>query len=258
MTMLQDAIARGVDGIELLHVSYIEHDGDFQQEDALMRGQWLRVNTARASQQGVVHVLAEIDRAATARGKLRAIAHAAVRDPRAIADTKHDAAMEAARPAECALGMERQLLRAPRLRLCRGHRVEPKNVATVYTDQIWMTSGDSSDVLPRSGAFVAGARSISLTFTTDGSHRTTVQHVAATMTPADNRQRRDQGRVAVPHRDGAGQPDGYRDSAKAFTATVPRFFNNVATNYTGTLHFVANDPRASVLADFTFDTGGDS
>jgi hypothetical protein len=59
ITALQDAIARGDDGVGALPVSYIENDSDFQQDDALMRGLWLRLTNGPASQQGVVHLLAE-------------------------------------------------------------------------------------------------------------------------------------------------------------------------------------------------------
>src|SRR5215468_4020991 len=56
---LQDAIARGDDGIGPLPVNYIEDVSDMQEDDALMRGLWLRLNNGPASQQGVVNLLQE-------------------------------------------------------------------------------------------------------------------------------------------------------------------------------------------------------
>ena len=56
---LQDAIARGDDGIGPLPVAYIEDDSDVQGDDALMRGLWLRLTNGPASQQGVVNMLQE-------------------------------------------------------------------------------------------------------------------------------------------------------------------------------------------------------
>ncbi|HEY6174237.1 MAG TPA: hypothetical protein VIX73_07325, partial [Kofleriaceae bacterium] len=127
------------------------------------------------------------------------------------------------------------------------------NVATSYTGQMRLVAADA--ILPPVGSFVAGVRSVSLAFTKVGSHTAQVQDVAVTITPADTSS------VAIspaaPFRVGVSQVNQSTTAgtAESFTTTVFDFFDNVATNYTGTLHFVSNDQQAAVPGDFTFAAG---
>jgi hypothetical protein len=129
------------------------------------------------------------------------------------------------------------------------------NVATAYTGQMRMTSLDASDILPPVGSFVNGVRSVSLAFTKVGNHIATVEDVALTLPHADT------STVgigpAAPFRVDVAPANAatVAGTSEAFTATVFDFFNNLSTNYTGTMHFAATDPQADVPADFTFGAG---
>jgi hypothetical protein len=56
---LEAAIARGDDGIGPLPTNYLENTDDTQEDDALVRSLWLRLNNGPVSQQSVVHLLSE-------------------------------------------------------------------------------------------------------------------------------------------------------------------------------------------------------
>ncbi|HEX7836044.1 MAG TPA: hypothetical protein VF469_01210 [Kofleriaceae bacterium] len=59
MAALEAAIARGDDGIGPMPTSYIEDTSDTQEDDALVRSLWLRLNNGPVSQQSIVHLLQE-------------------------------------------------------------------------------------------------------------------------------------------------------------------------------------------------------
>jgi hypothetical protein len=126
------------------------------------------------------------------------------------------------------------------------------NIATAYTGQMRMVSGDPHDILPPAGSFVNGQRSVSLAFTKVGSHIATVQDVALTLQSADTNavaiSPAAPFRVAV----APAHPTTIAGTSEAFTATLFDFYDNLSTNYTGTLHFAATDPQADVPADFAF------
>jgi hypothetical protein len=130
------------------------------------------------------------------------------------------------------------------------------NVATGFTGKAKLTSTDPTDILPPATDCVAGQCSVSLAFTKVGNHTAAVADEAATITAVNTTS------VAV----GPGAPfqvvmaatnaSTTAGTPEAFTATVVDFYNNVATNYTGTLHFAAiGDPIADVPPDFTFAAG---
>ncbi|HEY0483590.1 MAG TPA: hypothetical protein VGD37_38995 [Kofleriaceae bacterium] len=130
------------------------------------------------------------------------------------------------------------------------------NVATNYAGQAQLTSTDGSDVLPPSGAFTSGVRTVNLAFTKVGNHTAKVVDVATTIAPANT------SAVAIgpasPFRVSISQASQATTAGtdQAFTATLVDFFNNTCTNYQGTLHFAAiGDPNAAVPADFTFGAG---
>lgn len=127
------------------------------------------------------------------------------------------------------------------------------NVATTFGGQVRVTSNDPTDNLPPTGAFTAGVRTVVVEFTRAGSHTAQVEDVAARIPSATTSS------VAIspgPPFRVALAPANQTATAggpESFTATLVDFFNNTATNYTGTLHFVAlGDPAAAVPADFTF------
>ncbi|HEX3766038.1 MAG TPA: hypothetical protein VHW23_45390 [Kofleriaceae bacterium] len=129
------------------------------------------------------------------------------------------------------------------------------NVATGFTGLVRVASADPTDILPPTGGFTAGVRTVVVAFTKVGNHTATVQDIAAQLPSATTTS------VGI----GPGAPfrialapanqTATAGGPELFTATLVDFFNNTATNYLGTLHFVAlGDPAASVPADFTFGT----
>lgn len=129
------------------------------------------------------------------------------------------------------------------------------NVATAYGGKVHLTSSDTTDVLPPDGTFTAGVQSISLAFTRTGNHVAQVQDAASSL-PAANTSSVAIG-PAKAFRVGITQdhPSTTAGTSESFTATVFDAFSNVATNYTGTLHFAATDPQAVVPGDFAFSAG---
>jgi hypothetical protein len=130
------------------------------------------------------------------------------------------------------------------------------NVATAFGGQVRVASNDPTDVLPPTGAFTAGVRTVVVEFTKVGSHTARVEDVAARIPSATT--------TSVALSPGApfrvalapANQTATAGGPESFTATLADFFNNTATNYTGTLHFAAlGDPNASVPADFAFGAG---
>jgi hypothetical protein len=62
VTALEEAIARGDDGIGPLPSAFIEDPDEVVQDDALVRALWERLTNGPASQQSIVHLLQETDR----------------------------------------------------------------------------------------------------------------------------------------------------------------------------------------------------
>lgn len=129
------------------------------------------------------------------------------------------------------------------------------NVATTYGGQAAFSSGDPTDILPATGAFTSGVRTVSVAFRKAGTHHATVSATAGTIAPVDTTNV-DVGaaspfRIAVQATNAtatAGTPED-------FSATVLDFFDNVCVTYAGTVHFAATDPQADVPADFQFGAG---
>jgi len=59
ITALEDAIARGDEGIGPLPVNYVDDDRETLEDDALVRALWLRLTNGPTSQAGVVHLMQE-------------------------------------------------------------------------------------------------------------------------------------------------------------------------------------------------------
>ena len=133
------------------------------------------------------------------------------------------------------------------------------NVATGYTGTVHFTSSDGSATLPANYTFTAGdagthvfsvtlktagTRSITATDTVTGSitgtQSVSVLSAAATTLTVSG----------YPSPTTAG-------AAHNVTVTAHDGFGNVATGYTGTVHFTSSDARAALPANYTF-TGGDA
>jgi protocatechuate 3,4-dioxygenase beta subunit len=129
------------------------------------------------------------------------------------------------------------------------------NLATSYGGQVRLVSTDPTDVLPPVSVFSAGVQTVILEFTKTGNHIAQAQDVASTL-PSANTSSVAIGPAAA-FRVGITQANQATTAGtgEAFTTTLFDFFNNVVTNYTGTLHFAATDPNAVVPPDFPFGAG---
>ena len=129
------------------------------------------------------------------------------------------------------------------------------NVATNYAGQAQLTSADGTDILPPTGTFTNGVRTVNLAFTKTGNHAAQVVDVAATI-PSATTSTVAVGpaapiRIAVTTSNAATTAG----TAEPLTARVFDLFDNLVTNYTGTVHFAATDANAVLPADFTFTAG---
>ncbi len=134
------------------------------------------------------------------------------------------------------------------------------NVATGYTGTVHFTSSDAQAVLPANYTFTggdagahtfsvtlktAGTQSITATDTVDGHHHGHPERHHG-QRRADDHLRR----LGLHHSDhGRGGPQRHGHG--------PDAFGNVATGYTGTVHFTSSDAQAVLPANYTF-TGGDA
>ena len=133
------------------------------------------------------------------------------------------------------------------------------NVATGYTGTVHFTSSDASAVLPANYTFTGadnGVHNLSSTLKTAGS-----QSITATDSHRDhhghrNRHHGQPGRRRHPTVSGFTSPTN-AGTAYNVTVTAQDAFGNVATGYTGTVHFTSSDARATLPANYTF-TGGDA
>jgi predicted outer membrane repeat protein len=129
------------------------------------------------------------------------------------------------------------------------------SVATGYTGTVHFTSSDPNAVLPADYSFVtsdngthtfnvtlktAGTQSITLTDTVNGSIGATASGITVTPAAAST--------LAL-----AGFPSSISaGAAGTYSVTARDAFGNIATGYTGTIHFASSDPQAILSADYTF------
>ncbi len=128
------------------------------------------------------------------------------------------------------------------------------NVATSYTGTVHFSSSDPQAVLPADYTFPAGQglHNFTLVLGTAGTQSLTVIDTA---NPAFTSSQ--SGISVVPGAPAAwvvtGLPAGTTaGAAPTFTLTAMDAFGNVATNYTGTIHFSSSDTQAVLPADYTF------
>jgi hypothetical protein len=129
------------------------------------------------------------------------------------------------------------------------------NVATGYTGTVHFTTTDPQAALPADYTFTAadaGARTFTVTLKTAGT-----QALAATDTSASGVT--GSGSIAVSPAPAAGlvvagPSANTAGAAQALTLTACDAYGNVATGYTGTVHFTSTDAQAALPADYTFTT----
>jgi len=136
-------------------------------------------------------------------------------------------------------------------------------VATTYRGTIHLSSSDPAAQLAANYTFTAADAGVH-TFTVGATLKTAgMQSISATDTAAGSIKGSESG-IAVGAAgaatlavEGTGDPI-LPDSVTVFTVTAMDAFGNVATGYTGTVHFASSDPDAVVPSDqaFTASDGG--
>ncbi len=129
------------------------------------------------------------------------------------------------------------------------------NTAPAYTGAIHFTSTDTAAVLPADYTFTAadrGAHVFSATFKTAAT-----QSLTATDKANANFKSTQSGIVVNPAAPSSLLMAGFPTTVTAgvadnMTITLKDPFGNVATNYTGTIHFSSTDPQAALPSDYTF------
>jgi hypothetical protein len=132
------------------------------------------------------------------------------------------------------------------------------NIATSYAGTIHFTTSDAQGVLPVDYSFIAadaGVHTFSATLATAGSQSITATDIASSGITGN------QSGITVtaaaasvlsvagfPSTTTAGTPQN-------FTVTAKDPFGNIATSYTGAVHFTSSDSQASLPADYSFVTG---
>ncbi len=128
------------------------------------------------------------------------------------------------------------------------------NVATGYGGTVHFSSSDAGATLPADATLVNGTGTFSATLTTAGSQSLTATDTAnPALAGTDSA-------VAVSPAAAAvlvlsGPSSATAGAAYTFTVTAYDAYGNVATGYTGTVHFSTTDAAAGLPADYTFSAG---
>jgi hypothetical protein len=127
------------------------------------------------------------------------------------------------------------------------------NVVPSYTSTVHFTSTDPSAVLPADYTFQLTDQGLAIVAaalqTTGKMSLTATDTVASSITGTTSIQINpapaSHVRVSIPSTSGAGAP---------FSVTITALdrYNNIATNYRGTVHFTSSDSQAALPADYTF------
>ncbi len=126
------------------------------------------------------------------------------------------------------------------------------NVATGYTGTIHFASSDAQAVLPANATLSGGTGTFSATFKTAGT-----QSITATDTANSNLKGTENAIGVTPAAASSLVVSGFPSSITAgvagnFTVTARDAYGNIATGYTGTVHFISSDPLAGLPANYTF------
>ena len=128
------------------------------------------------------------------------------------------------------------------------------NVATGYTGTVHFTSTDSHAVLPANMTLTNGVGTFSETFDTIGSQTiTATDTVSPGITGTSNAETVTAG--AATHFSISLPASATAGTAAIGTVTALDAFGNVATGYTGTVHFTSTDGLATLPADMTLTNG---
>ncbi|GIQ77493.1 cadherin repeat domain-containing protein [Bradyrhizobium sp. RD5-C2] len=127
------------------------------------------------------------------------------------------------------------------------------NVATSYSGIVHFTSSDGSAVLPADMTLTNGTGSFNETFKTAGSQTVTATDTVSAINGTSNTETVTGGVathfvVSIPASGAAGTPG-------SVIVTALDAFGNVATGYTGTVHFTSSDGHAVLPADVTLTNG---
>jgi hypothetical protein len=120
------------------------------------------------------------------------------------------------------------------------------HTATGYTGTVYFTATDPAAVLPPDYTFVgadAGTHTFKLTFETLGSQAVTASDAATSSIT---------GRLAVTVTPGVAATLVVSGLPCSVVVTAEDAFGNIATGYTGTVHFTATDPAAVLPPDYAF------
>jgi hypothetical protein len=127
------------------------------------------------------------------------------------------------------------------------------DINTGYTGTVWFSSSDSQAVLPGPYTFTtadAGVHTFNATLKTAGTRSITVVDTAAGMIGSET------GILVNPATASRLLITGPSSvtAGSLFRITITAFdpYGNIATGYTGTLHFSSSDSRATLPANYTF------
>src|SRR5262249_14666319 len=130
-------------------------------------------------------------------------------------------------------------------------------VATGYTGTVHFTSSDPHATLPANYTFTSsdsGTRNFSATLKTVGT-----RSITATDTVTSSIKGSQSGITVQPAAASALRVNGFPSPPTAgpahrVTVTALDAYGNVATSYTGTIHFTSSDSQAVLPANYTFTT----
>ena len=130
------------------------------------------------------------------------------------------------------------------------------NLITGYVGTVHFTSTDSHAVLPADYTFTAadqGTHTFQVTFKTAGAQSVSVTDMAnSSLKASANVSVSASAQLVVIS--GVGQT-ATAGSPQTITVTLTDSFGNIATGYTGTIHFTSTDGQAVLPADYTFTAG---
>jgi uncharacterized delta-60 repeat protein len=129
------------------------------------------------------------------------------------------------------------------------------NIATGYTGTVDFTSSDSQAALPANYTFTAndaGSHSFSATLKTAGTQSLTATDTNSSILTT-SQTNIGVGAAAAASLAVSGFPSATTAGvAQTLTVTLRDLYGNIATGYTGTVHFSSSDPQAAPPANYTF------
>jgi hypothetical protein len=128
------------------------------------------------------------------------------------------------------------------------------NPTPFYSGTVHFTSNDGAATLPANTTLTSGVGTFSATLRTAGNHTlTATDTVTATITGTSNTVAVSAG--AATHFTVSAPATATSGNAFSFTVTALDGFNNIATAYSGTVHFTSSDVLATVPANSTLVAG---